>query len=96
MGAHRSAGRAAVARKQAAEAVVVRQCFAQPQLSEQATAVGHVFRLGQRSGRDRHVMPGEHLAGPVVVAVGPGLRVGPQGVEQGIVGPLRKLLKRGR
>ena len=91
---HRLRRRADIAGKQTAEVVVVDQLLAQAQVVEEGCAVRHVLRRWDWRGGHRHVVTGEHLAGPVIVAIGGGLGVGAQGIQQRIVGPLRKVRKR--
>ena len=70
------------------------QSLAQAQLIKESAAMGQVLRRWQRRGCYRHVMAGEHLAGLVIVAIGAGLRIRLQGIQQRIVGPLCELGKR--
>ena len=77
-----------VAGKKTLEHRVVSQCLAQPQLLEQAAAAGQILLHRQRRGSHRHGIAGEHLAGPVIVAITAGLRIRLQRLQQRVVGPL--------
>jgi hypothetical protein len=82
--------------KQPQELLVVDQRLRQAQLVKQNAAVRHELRRWQRRGGHRHVVPREHLARPVVVAIRCGLGIGLQRLQQRIVGPLGKFSKAGR
>jgi hypothetical protein len=58
------------------------QLIAQAQVVEQGAAVGDIFRCGNRCGRHRHVMTGEHLAWLVIVAIAGGLRIRMECLQQ--------------
>ena len=81
-GPHRLARHADIAGKEAAELVVLGQPIAEAQLVEQAWAVGDILGRWNRRGGDRHVMAGEHLAGPVIVAIGGGLGIRLERLQQ--------------
>ena len=95
VGRHRSGGNAGITGEPALEGGVVGERVAQPQLPEQAAAVGHVRRLRQRRGGHGHVMAGEHLPRPVVMAIAGGVRIPVQRLQQGIVRVLCKGRERG-
>lgn len=56
------------------------------QLLEQAAAVGPILLRRQLRGCHRPVIAGEHLAGPVIVAITAGLRPQQQRLQQRVVG----------
>ena len=74
---------------------IVGERLAQAKLLKQAAAVRHELRRRERRGGHRHVVPREHLAGPVIVAIPCGLRIGLQRLQQRIIGPLGKRRKCG-